>query len=463
MGKIIVVGDFMLDRYIWGKSDRLSPEAPVPVVLLNKEEEKLGGAGNVVRNLLSLGSKVLPVGVVGWEGERIINLLKEEGCSTAGIFLDKGRPLTIKTRVIVENQQLVRLDKEKRTNISAEQEKKIFSFIKKNAFEDDLIILSDYDKGTLTSELCRKIIDFSRKKGIKVLVDPKKNVEKFKGAYLIKPNRKEMSSYLGIEINKLSEKFKKRVFSWIKEMDISYLLLTLSEEGMLLFSRSKAEKFESLRREVFDVTGAGDTVISVVAHFLLKGVDLSRSIYFSNLGAGIVVGKLGSATTTEAEIMATEKLNSNYVDHKIFSYSQAEMLRKKLSGKKVVFTNGCFDILHLGHVKYLQKAKSLGDVLVVGLNSDSSVKKIKGKDRPFNYEYERAYLLASLEVVDYVVIFSQPTPYRLIQKLKPDILVKGADYNGKKVVGSNLVKEVRLIEFIEGKSTTGLIEKIRDV
>ena len=454
---ILVIGDFMIDHYLWGKSDRISPEAPVPVVEVIKEEDRLGGAGNVVNNLLSLGSEVMISTILGDESERMLKLLKGKNIDTSGVFIDENRKTIIKSRVIASNHQVIRYDKETKNPISKEYEEKILNFVKENIDKVDMILLSDYEKGVLTPTLTQSIIDLANSKNKKLIIDPKSNFYKYQNSYMIKPNKKELSVATGIEIN-TKEDLLKAGWALKEELNLEYLLVTLSEDGMALFGDNFIQ-IPTLAREVYDVTGAGDTVLASLGYFLSKNSDLSEAMHFANAAAAVVVGKVGSATVTIDEILHYEKNIDNSVEHKIISFDEVEELNFK--NKKVVFTNGCFDILHLGHVKYLQKARALGDVLIVGVNSNESVSKLKGPTRPVNDEFDRAYLLASLEVVDYVVIFKEDTPYELIKKVKPDILVKGADYEGKEVVGSDIAKEVKLIDFVDGKSTTSIIERMK--
>ena len=457
---IAVIGDFMIDHYLWGESNRISPEAPVPVVEIKKEEDRLGGAGNVVNNLLALGSEVLVSTVLGDESERMLKLLREKNVNTAGVFIDKSRKTIVKSRVIASNHQVVRYDKETKEDIKKEYEEKIFKYLKANIEKIDIFLLSDYAKGVLTESLTQKIIDLANKYNKKLIIDPKNNFSKYKNAYMIKPNKKELSLATGIEI-KSKEDLIKAGWKLKKQLNLKYLLVTLSEEGMALFGEEFIQ-IPTLAREVYDVTGAGDTVLASLGFYLSKKDNLIEAMHFANAAAAVVVGKVGSATASLDEIMEIERKLDNSVDYKIIDFERVEDLMKSLKNKKIVFTNGCFDILHIGHVKYLQKAKTLGDVLIVGVNSNESVKRLKGEDRPINDEYDRAYLLASLEVVDYVVIFKEDTPYELIKKIKPDVLVKGKDYEGKEVVGSDIAKEVKLIDFVDGKSTTNIIKKIKE-
>jgi len=457
---IAVVGDFMIDHYLWGKSERVSPEAPVPVVEIQKEEDRLGGAGNVVNNLLAFNEEVLPIGVLGKDNERLLKIFKEKNINTDGLFIDESRQSIIKSRIIATHQQVLRYDKESKNPIKKEYEEKILTFLKKHLNKISVFLLSDYEKGTLTSTLTQEIINLANKHNKKLIIDPKKDFSKYKNAYMIKPNKKELSIATGIEI-KNKEDLIKAGWKLKNELNLKYLLVTLSEEGMALFS-DEFVQIPTIAKEVYDVTGAGDTVLAALGYFLKREENIIKAMHFANAAAAVVVGKLGSATATLGEIQEYEKKNDS-VDYKIIPFEKTEDLINTLKkeNKKIVFTNGCFDILHIGHVKYLQKAKTLGDVLIVGVNSNESVKRLKGPERPINDEYDRAYLLASLEAVDYVIIFNEDTPYKLIKKIKPDILVKGKDYEGKEVVGSDIAKEVKLIEFVNGKSTTNIIKKIK--
>ena len=459
---IAVIGDFMIDHYLWGKSERISPEAPVPVVEIEKEEYRLGGAGNVVNNLLELGADVIVSGVVGKNGNILIDLLKQKRVDIGGIFIDKNRETIIKSRIISSNQQVIRYDKETKKAITKDFEDKILGYLENNLDKLDLILLSDYEKGVLTKKLTQKIINLASKNNKKLIIDPKRDFSKYKNAWMIKPNKNELSLATGIDI-KTEEDLIKAGWKLKKELNLKYLLVTLGKDGMALFG-DKFIKIPTVAKEVYDVTGAGDTVLAALGYFLSENDDLIEAMHFANAAAAVVVGKVGSASATISEIEEIKKKFDNNVDYKIVDLKKIKQITDDLKNKnkKIVFTNGCFDILHLGHVKYLQKAKALGDILIVGVNSNESVKRLKGKNRPINDEYDRAYLLASLEVVDYVIIFNEDTPYELIKTIKPDILVKGKDYEDKEIVGSDIAKEVILIDFIKGKSTTTIIEKIKN-
>jgi len=462
---ILVVGDLMIDHYLWGSTDRISPEAPVQVVNVAKETAVLGGAGNVVNNLHALGASVSVASVIGQDeiGKELLLMLKSRGVKTEGLVTQEGRQTSKKSRIIASNQQILRYDKESKEDITDASVTNIITAIKKDMFLYDMIILSDYGKGVLTSALCQEIITLAKSQNKKVLVDPKgTDYSKYKGAHFLTPNKKEACEATGIDIK--DDESLLRAGEWLrKECSLELSMITLSEDGIAIFD-DEMHKVPTVAREVFDVTGAGDTVIASLAFAMSSGQDVVSSAKFANAAAAVVVGKIGSATATMDEIEEYEStLHKSSSDMHIKTRPELEkcVVSAKARKQKIVFTNGCFDILHLGHVKYLEVAKSFGDILVVGLNADSSVTKLKGPTRPVNPEYDRAYLLAALEVVDYVVIFSEETPHDLIKMISPDILVKGGDYEGKAVVGTEFAGELKLVDFVDGKSTTKTIERIQ--
>jgi len=463
--KILVIGDLMIDHYLWGSCDRISPEAPVQVVDIGKETTVLGGAGNVINNLVTLGAKVSVCSVIGDDenGKELLNMLDEIGVDRDSIFTQATRHTSKKSRIIAVSQQILRYDKESKEDISSDSIESILTFLSKNISLYDIVILSDYGKGVLTDELSSSIIKISNISNVKVLVDPKgSDFRKYKGAYLLTPNKKEAILATGIEIN--DDKSLEKALLYLKsecELDIS--LITLSEDGIAIYDE-KLKKFPTVAKEVFDVTGAGDTVIASIAFALSANKSIEETAKFSNLAAGVVVGKIGSATVSLDEIEEYEaSLHKSTSDAHIKTFQDIDAIvkRYKTNSKKIVFTNGCFDILHVGHVKYLQIAKSFGDILIVGLNSDESVSRLKGPSRPVNIAEDRAYLLAALEAVDFVVPFESDTPYELIKMLQPDVLVKGGDYEGKSVVGTEFAGKLKLVDFVDGKSTTKTIEKIQ--
>jgi D-beta-D-heptose 7-phosphate kinase / D-beta-D-heptose 1-phosphate adenosyltransferase len=463
--KILVVGDLMIDHYLWGSCERISPEAPVQVVDIAKETAVLGGAGNVINNLKSLGSEVSVASVIGDDenGAELTQMLKQIEVDTSNLVVQSGRHTSKKSRIIAVSQQILRYDKESKDDILASSQDTILASLENNIKEFDAVILSDYGKGVLTEELCQGIISIANKTGKKVLVDPKgKDFTKYKGAYLLTPNKKE--AQIATEINIVDEASLTQALLKLKqECDLGVSMITLSEDGIATYDEN-LHISPTVAKEVFDVTGAGDTVIASMAFALSQGKSIDECAAFANLAAGVVVGKIGSATVTVDEIKEYEaSLHKSTSDAHIKSFEEIKRLvdRYKANGKKVVFTNGCFDILHVGHVKYLQIAKSFGDILIVGLNSDASVSRLKGPSRPVNIAEDRAYLLAALEAVDFVVPFEEDTPYELIKMIAPDVLVKGGDYEGKTVVGTEFAKELKLVDFVDGKSTTKTIEKIQ--
>lgn len=462
--KICVIGDLMIDHYLWGSCERISPEAPVQVVDVKKETAVLGGAGNVINNLKALEADVTVISAIGDDeaGDELKSMLENLGVKLL-LSKEAGRKTSKKSRIIVSNQQVVRYDKESKTQICNSSQENILNNLASIIDGLDVILLSDYGKGVLGEELTRSIIALANSKNKKVLVDPKgDDYSKYSGAYLLTPNKKEASLATKIKIDS-----KESLITAIKKLkddiNLGVSVITLSEDGIAIFDDKLTVK-PTVAREVYDVTGAGDTVLAALGYMTALGYDIYKSVEFANLAAGVVVGKVGSATATLDEI-EDYKSSLHKSGPEAHIKSKDEMIKivsnLKSKGKRIVFTNGCFDILHRGHVSYLDKAKSLGDVLILGLNSDASVKRLKGDDRPINNEEDRAFVLAALEAVDFVVIFDEDTPYELISALKPNILVKGADYEGKEVVGSDLVDEVKLIEFVNGRSTTRTIQRIK--
>ncbi|WP_320036485.1 D-glycero-beta-D-manno-heptose-7-phosphate kinase [Halarcobacter sp.] len=455
----------MIDEYLWGNCERISPEAPVQIVDIKKETTVLGGAGNVISNLLALGASVEVLSVVGDDevGLLVKAMLTKQGAK-ASLIEQKGRKTSRKTRLMASHSQVVRYDKESKNNISVQSVKSLYEKFQEKINSYDIVLLSDYNKGVLTNDLLDKIISYSNKKGKKVLVDPKgSDFTKYKGAYLLTPNKKEAELASGIKIESDID-LKDALFKLKDEVSLAVSVITLSENGIAILEDDKVCVKPTVAREVYDVTGAGDTVLASLGFALSLGCDISTSVEFANLAAGVVVGKIGSATASLDEIEEYQaSLHKSSIELHIKSFEQIEKIsnRIKSQNKKVVFTNGCFDILHKGHVSYLNTAKSFGDVLILGLNSDASVKRLKGETRPINTQDDRAYILSALECVDYVVIFDEDTPYELIKLVQPDILVKGADYEGKEVVGSDIAKETKLVTFVDGKSTTKTIEKIQ--
>lgn len=460
---ILVIGDLMIDHYLWGSCERISPEAPVQVVEIKKETAVLGGAGNVINNLVALGSSVSVISVVGDDetAKELAQMLQKLGVESF-LVEENNRKTSKKSRIIASHQQVVRYDKESKDDILKESEAKILEYFSDQIATIDAVLLSDYAKGVLTSDLCVNLIKIANQNGKKVLVDPKgDDYSKYKNAYLLTPNKKEAQIATKININS-KEDLLQSIKKLKNDLNLGVSVVTLSEDGIAIFD-DKLTVLPTVAREVFDVTGAGDTVLAALGFMSAQNYDIYKSVEFANLAAGVVVAKLGSATASIEEIEEYKSsLHKNALENSIKNIEQIEKISNFLrsKNKKIVFTNGCFDILHRGHVEYLKTARSFGDALILGLNSDASVRRIKGESRPINNQLDRAIVLSALESVDFVVIFDEETPYDLISLVKPDVLVKGGDYEGKEVVGSDIAKEVRLVTFVDGKSTTNIINKI---
>ncbi len=462
---ILVVGDLMIDQYFWGKSERISPEAPVQVINISNESMVLGGAGNVINNLKVLGANVDVISVVGNDenASKLKDLLISIGIDIKYLITEDNRITSKKSRIIASQQQVVRYDYESTDEISAPSQKLIIKTFKKIIHNYDIVLISDYGKGILSTELSQSIINLSSQNNTKVLIDPKGlDYSKYKGAYLLTPNINEASGATKIEIID-DETLLKAIKQLKANYNLDVSLVTLSEKGIAIYD-DDFRIHPTSSKEVYDVTGAGDTVLASLGFSLACNLSIDQAVKFANLAAGVVVGKIGSATSSLNEIIEYESsLKKSSSEVHIKTISEITYLSEELRarGKNIVFTNGCFDILHAGHVKYLEAAKGHGDVLILGLNSDRSVSNLKGPNRPVNSETDRAYLLAALEAVDYVVIFNEDTPYNLIKAIKPKTLVKGSDYKGKEIIGKNLVNEVRLVSFVKGKSSSKIIDKIK--
>jgi D-beta-D-heptose 7-phosphate kinase/D-beta-D-heptose 1-phosphate adenosyltransferase len=461
----------MLDRYLWGACERISPEAPVQVVQVQRESESLGGAGNVVANLRSLGARVEAVAVVGDDASAatLARLLERLDVGSDGLIRDRERPTTIKTRVLAAHHQLLRFDVERSAPAAHELGAAILARAgaQLRAAACDVLVLSDYGKGVLSPEVVRALIAAGSVAGVPVLVDPKgREYGHYRGATLLTPNRREAAAATGQSLSDAAA-VARAGRQLLRELHLKGCLITLSEDGMALFEGEADHRLPTQAREVFDVTGAGDTVIAAIAFALASGLSLLDACQFANRAAGIVVGKLGSATVTLDEIAVAPATTApgpqparKYLE---LDALLPELARLRAAGRKLVFTNGCFDILHAGHVQYLSQAAALGDVLIVGLNSDASVSRLKGASRPINTLADRAQLLAALTAVSYVVPFGEDTPLSLISRIVPDVLVKGGDYRADDIVGADVVRRaggrVQVLPFVAGKSTTGIIAR----
>jgi D-beta-D-heptose 7-phosphate kinase/D-beta-D-heptose 1-phosphate adenosyltransferase len=462
---LLVIGDLMVDQYFWGKSERISPEAPVQVINVNNESMVLGGAGNVINNLKILGSNVDVISVIGNDENAITlkDLLIAIDVDIKYLITENNRITSKKSRIIASQQQVVRYDRESTDEITELSQKLILETFKRIINNYDNVLISDYGKGILSTKLTRSIIDIAKQNNKKVLVDPKGfDYSKYKGAYLLTPNINEASVATNINIID-DETLSKAIMQLKLSCELEVSLVTLSEKGIAIYDNN-LRVHPTSSKEVYDVTGAGDTVLASLGFSLACDLSIDQAVKFANLAAGVVVGKIGSATSSLNEIIEYESsLNKSSSDVHIKTLEEITQLSEDLTarGKNIVFTNGCFDLLHAGHVRYLEAAKKYGDVLILGLNSDQSVSKLKGPKRPINNAMDRAYILAALEVVDYVVIFEEDTPYNLIKKIKPKTLVKGSDYERQEVVGEDIVDEIILVELTKGKSSSRTIEKIK--
>jgi D-beta-D-heptose 7-phosphate kinase/D-beta-D-heptose 1-phosphate adenosyltransferase len=403
--RVLVVGDLMLDQYLWGKAERISPEAPVQVVEVMREDVRLGGAGNVINNLVALGCGVAVCSVIGGDENGVIlqHAFTGKGVDVSGVFEDPMRATSKKTRVVAANQQIVRIDRETKDGISAAFEERIIEFVEARGRDFQVILISDYAKGVLTPKVLAGILDVARRQGVPVAVDPKGNdYTRYRGATILTPNRKEAEVAAGVAISD-DASLQAAAQILLTEVDLAALLITRSEKGMSLFRRGgDVVHIPTVAREVYDVTGAGDTVLAVLGLALACGRDFADAALLANVAAGIAVGKVGTSTVAPAEIIAEVSHGHRDCDTKIKNLDVLAAIidAEKAKGKKPVFTNGCFDLLHVGHVKYLQKARSFGDLLVLGLNSDASVRRLKGEKRPLIGEAERAHILAALDCVD---------------------------------------------------------------
>ncbi len=452
----LVVGDVMIDKYILGEVKRISPEAPVPVLKVSGKKSNPGGAGNVAVNVAGLNSDVTLMGFTGSDAS--LDVLKKDlkqNRITLKSTIWKRNTIT-KTRLISGQQQIVRIDEEESFSPSAEENSGLLSNLDALDFSQfSGIVLSDYAKGVCSPSLCQKIINSAQSLNIPVIVDPKgSNWEKYRGATILTPNLKELSDIYGEEVLNQDEDVERVGRELLKKYNLNNLIITRSEKGMTLVNSSVVEHFPTMAKDVFDVSGAGDTVVAGVIRFVTSGLHITDAINLANYAAGIVVGHVGTWPITYDEML--DKASDTKNLHRTVN-------ELKANHKKIVFTNGCFDLLHPGHVDYMQKARELGDYLIIGLNSDASVKRLKGDDRPVNNQDVRKIMLEALSCVDAVEIFDEDTPYELIKSIVPDILVKGGDYTVENIVGREFAKETMTIAFLDGFSTTTLIDRIKKV
>lgn len=464
---ILVAGDAMVDEYILGDVERISPESPVPVLVTRDRLRRLGGAGNVVRNLVTMKGKVALFATVGKDnaGQWFKRHCEEMAIEAFWIKDDASRPTTIKTRVVARNQQIVRIDEEHVADISPELEAALLRDMEPVMPQVKAVVISDYGKGFLSKGLLKGLLESAARNNIPVLVDPKgMDFTKYRGATYVTPNVREASTASGIEI-KGRDSLIRAGEAVLQQTGAEGVIITRGKEGSTLVTREKNQDFRVKPVEIVDVTGAGDTVIAALALGIASGLNIENAIEVANLAASLVVARFGAAAVSLEEMIVS--LRRNHERNKLVSREAiGSLLREhRLQGHRVVFTNGCFDLFHAGHLEILRQAATLGDILVVGINSDKSVTKIKGPGRPIVAEAHRAEVVCGLNFVDYAVLFDEETPLNLIREVRPDILVKGEDWKGKKVVGEEIVRarggSVEFVRLVPGVSTTELIKKIR--
>lgn len=470
---ILVAGDFMIDKYLYSTVSRISPEAPVPIAKVEHIEQRIGGAGNVALNIKALGSQVRILTCIGKDmlGDELLQNMHDVSTDVRFVFRSDKCRTNLKTRVVAQNQQLLRYDEEK--IVSADQD--FFDYIYSNLdqiFTDiQGVILSDYGKGVLTPAIAQMLIREARLRRIPVFVDPKgSDYSKYAGATMCTPNLKELTEASGAQKLQSEDEIWEAAKTICRKHNIQYLLATRSEKGMSLIKKETGEKqdFPAIAQEVSDVTGAGDTVISAMSVCWTAGYSPEACCKLANAAASVVVSKFGAETATVDEVNAAI-CNDNrgcLMTKKCGSYAEiiADINALKAHGQKIVFTNGCFDLVHAGHISSFRQAKSFGDILVVGINSDASIRRLKGETRPIVSLKNRIKLLEALEMVDFIIPFEEDTPQKLIEDIVPDVLVKGKDWGGKTVAGADFIKEhggeVRFIDLEQGLSTTAIIDKI---
>lgn len=473
--RVLVLGDLILDRYTWGDAERISQEAPVIVLRADHRESRLGGAANVGNMVRGLSAQATCVGVVGQDeaGVELRRLLRAAGIDEQLVLNDTTRPTTVKERFVGRAcsrhpNQILRVDHESRQPLSADLESELVSRLVAELPRHDILLISDYGKGVCTPPLLRIAIDVASQAGIPVVVDPLRGNDftRYRGSTVLKPNRVETESAVGEKIGVAADAL--RIGSELcRNLNFEMVIITLDRDGMAWVRRDGAGEVFAIRpQEVYDITGAGDAVLATLGVCLADGMDPAAAIHLSNIAAGLEVGRAGVSVVTRSEIRQALLASLKPTAAKVVNLAQATALvdGHRSRGQKLVFTNGCFDLLHVGHVSYLAEAAALGDVLIVGVNSDSSVRRIKGPQRPVIREGDRAEMLAALACVDYVLVFDDETPHRLLEALRPDVLVKGGTYLPQEVVGREVVERyggrVCVTGAIDGISTTQIVRSI---
>lgn len=472
---VLVVGDLMLDRYVWGDAERISQEAPVILLHAEKREERLGGASSVATMLRALGARVALAGIVGADadGGRIRQMLAELQIDHEGVVTDSSRPSTVKERYIGRAQQrhpqqMIRVDYETRQPVSASIQSALCQAIEQQLRRADIVLVSDYDKGVCAPAVLAAILAGARQRGLRTIIDPLRGQDyrKYHGCSAMTPNRSEAGQATGRVIQS-GEEALEAAAQLQRQLDMEAAIITLDKDGMALVHRDgRRQLFPTRPRQVYDITGAGDMVMSVLGMALAAGADYDPAIRLANIAGGLEVEKIGVVTVTRDEMLRDLLRTGPSGTQKILTCEalQHELESRRRLGQRIAFTNGCFDVLHAGHVEYLQEARSQAELLIVGLNSDASIRSIKGTGRPLHSQDARALVLAALQVVDYITLFDEPTPLALIETVRPDVLVKGADYRKEQVVGAALVESyggrVHLAALREGYSTTRILQQL---
>lgn len=465
---VLVVGDAMLDRYTYGEVTRVSPEAPVPILTVTREVAMPGGAGNVVRNLIALDASAAFVSVVGDDqaGSDLTGLIGGQERVEPWLLVQNGRTTTMKTRYIAQGQHLIRADREERIALPEKLCERLVKIALDAMAATTVTVLSDYNKGVLSAPVCAALIEGAQKLGRKIIVDPKgRDYARYKGADILTPNRKELAEATNMPVESEAQivTAAKALIAWY---GFGAVLVTRSEDGMSLITADEVHHFPGEAREVYDVSGAGDTVVAALAACIAAEVPLVEAARLANISGGIVVAKVGTAVARPADILAHIAPATGALQKIVTPSAAAEMAERwRLRGYKVGFTNGCFDLLHPGHVHLLEQCRAMCDRLIVGINADASVQRLKGPTRPAQGEAARAAVLASLASVDLVCLFEEDTPIELIKLIKPDVLIKGADYTRETVVGADLVESwggaVALAQLLPGHSTTATLARLR--
>jgi D-beta-D-heptose 7-phosphate kinase / D-beta-D-heptose 1-phosphate adenosyltransferase len=465
--RVLVLGDVMLDRFVYGSVTRVSPEAPIPVLEVLRSLDSGGGAANVARNVAAIGATVTLIGVTGndpWAADLREQLATSPGID-AQLIVDFDRPTTVKTRYVADGQQILRADRELRASLSADVERRILAQFEDSLRHADVVVLSDYAKGVLSKRITQTAIQAARDAAKPVIVDPKsKDLRKYTGATVLTPNRLELQAACGFECA-TDETVESAARPFLDNDVCGAMVVTRGKDGMSVVVKGQAAvHLRTMARQVFDVSGAGDTAVAAMASGIAAGASIVSASTLANLAAGIVVGKLGTAVVTVSELIEQlTPLAARAGDSKIYTLESVLKLVHawRANGASIAFTNGCFDLVHPGHVSLLDQAKRTADRLIVGLNADASIRRLKGPDRPIQNEIARATVLSSLKFVDAVVIFSEDTPIEMIHALEPDVLVKGADYTLDAVVGGDFVRSrggsVVLADLVEGESTTSMV------